>query len=92
MNFRHWFAATIFAPFFVMSADIGLLHYFNPNPPAVFYIGLGLSVIAGVYCLWRLPTSIKKRALLTIIFVPVSIAVLIFYLPWFEGAILGDGI
>ena len=58
----------------------------------MFYIGLGLSVSVGIYCLWQLPISTRKRALLTIIFVPVSLAVLMYYGLWFGGAILGDGI
>jgi hypothetical protein len=75
-----------------MSADFWLLRYFNPHPPTVLNIGLALSVIAGICCLWRLPISLKKRALLTIVFVPVSVAVLLYYSLWLEQVVFGDGI
>lgn len=73
-----------------MSGDLLLLRY--SDPVTIFYSGLILSVTAGICCLWQMPMTIKKRVVLTTIFVPVGIAVLVFYSLWFEGAILGDGI
>jgi hypothetical protein len=50
MKFGSWLAAAILAPFAVMSAELCLTRYFNITT-AWDYIGLALSMIAGLCCL-----------------------------------------
>jgi hypothetical protein len=90
MKFGSWLAAAIIAPFVVMSAELCLANYFNSNNPSWDYVGLALSVITGLCCLWQLPASKLKRTLMTIIFVPVCTTLLFFYTFAFVCAVFGD--
>jgi hypothetical protein len=91
MKFVSWLAAAIFAPFVVISAELWLTRHFNFGAPAAWdYAGLALSMITGLGCLWRLPVSKQKRVLLTIVFVPVGIFVLVFYSLFFVCVVFGD--
>jgi hypothetical protein len=68
-----------------------LTRHYNFRAPAAWdYAGLALSMIAGLCCLWQLPISEQKRVLLTVVFVPVGIFVLVFYALFFECVVFGD--
>jgi hypothetical protein len=88
-KFGGWLAATIIAPFVVMSVELSLTRHFNISGSWDF-VGLALSIIAGLCCLWQLPTSVMKRAVFTIVFVPVSVMLLTFYSLAFVCAVFGD--
>lgn len=90
MKFGGWLAATIAVPFIVMSVELLITRHFNSGSAGWDYAGLALSLVAGLFCLWRLPVSITKRAWLTVAFVPVGIAVLMFYSLLFVCAVFGD--
>lgn len=91
MKFRSWLAAAIIAPFAVMSVELSLTRHFNFGATDWDCVGLGLSVIVGLCCLWQLPISIKNRAWLSVAFVPVSIPLLLFYSLCFVAYVFGDG-
>jgi uncharacterized membrane protein YczE len=90
MRFGCWLAATFIAPIIVMSIELCLTRHFNVGTTDWDFVGLALSVIVGLFCLWQLPVSITKRAWLTVAFVPVSIGALIFYSLFFVCVVFGD--
>jgi hypothetical protein len=91
MKFGSWLAAAIIAPFILMSVEAWLNYHFK-FVGAVWwgYAELALPVIVGLFCLWQLPVSKMKRAILTIVFVPVSIGALIYYALIFACVVFGD--
>jgi|ERR1017187_1899987 hypothetical protein len=90
MRFGGWLAATLLAPIFIISVELLFEDHFNVHAAGWYYAGFALSLIAGLFCLWRLPLSITKRAWLTVAFVPVGTALLWFYSLLFVCAVLGD--
>jgi hypothetical protein len=90
MKFGNWIAATIIAPFIFMSVGLWLTHHFNLLGVTWYYAELALSMIVGLFCLWRLPASTKQRVLLTVVFVPVSVGALFYYSLWFVCIVFGD--
>jgi hypothetical protein len=89
-KFGSWLAAAIIAPFVVMSVELLLTRNSNILAPGSDIIGLGLAIIAGLCCLWQLPTNVRKRALLTVVFVPIAVATLVFYSLVFVCIVFGD--
>jgi hypothetical protein len=71
MKLRIWFAAAIFAPFVCMSANLWLAEHCEFKAAWPFYVGWVLSMIAGLWCLWQLPTSRRDRTVASIVFVIV---------------------
>src|SRR5947207_670070 len=88
-KFGVWVVALILAPLVIMSVELWisrLLHVATDWDT----VGIALSVIVGVCCLWRLPISIVGRVWLTIAYVPVSAGLLSLYSLLFVCTVLGD--
>jgi hypothetical protein len=86
------FAGAILAPLVVMSAELLMTRFFKLTATSLvkwYYLGLALSVVAGAYCLCRLPISPMKRTLLTIIFVPIALSLIGFYAGLFQFFVFG---
>ena len=90
MKFGSWLAATILAPVGVISAYVLLTRHFNIKATYWEYVGFGVSIISGLCCLWKLPTSVLNRIWLTIVFVPVGLALLAWYELLFANAVFGE--
>nr|CAA9248140.1 hypothetical protein AVDCRST_MAG63-1791 [uncultured Armatimonadetes bacterium] len=81
----------VVAPFLTISAYL----YFSRWPTRWFtatsdYIGLGLSVAAGMAFLLRLPVLVRWRALAAVVYLPTIGAALVFYSLMFVGAVFND--
>src|ERR1700689_2644361 len=90
MKFGGWFAASITVPIVVTSVELFITRHFYLGATGWDYAGLALSLFGGIFCVWRLPVSITKRVWLTVAFVPVGVAVLMFYSLFFVCTVFGD--
>jgi hypothetical protein len=85
-----WLTATALAPIIAMSVGLSVARPFHFSGERWDIASLALSIIAGLCCLWRLPVSTTKRVWFTVVFVPVGIALLMFYSLLFVCAVFGD--
>jgi hypothetical protein len=90
MRFVSWLIAAIAAPFLVLSMELLLTRHFNTRAADWDYVGMGVSLIAGLCCLWKLPTNVVNRVILTIIYVPFGIALVFYYSLVFVCIVFGD--
>jgi hypothetical protein len=90
MKFGGWLAATLSAPIIVISVELWITRHFNLGSTNWDWIGLALSLIAGLCCLWRLPVSVTKRVWLAIVFIPIITVLLWFYALLFVCGVFGD--
>jgi len=78
----------VFAPLIVVTIGIRLIHGYESAAWA--YGTLALSTGAGLLCLWSLPISKRSRIWLSIVYVPVAAALLVYYSLIFACAVFGD--
>jgi len=89
-KFGVWIVATILSPVVIMSVELWVTRHFNSGATDWDLVGMALSVIVGICCLWQLPMSISARVWLALDYVPVSAGVLMFYSLFFVCTVFGD--
>jgi hypothetical protein len=89
-RFGLYLVAAALAPILAMSVWLWISRHLRSIETRWDDFGLALSMIAGLWCLWRLPISIAKRAWITVVYVPFGVALLIFYSLGFVCAVFGD--
>ena len=90
---RRYLWRAICAPFVVFSFLDVLFFWldrwpFVPDTPLWDVLAFGLSVLAGVAYLWRLPWTRRERALATIVWIPLMLMALFVYCFFFALLVL----
>jgi hypothetical protein len=83
-------AAAILSPFAVVSVELLLTRHFNNRAAGWDYAGIGVALIIGLFCLWRIPISKLNRLVLCSIFTPIAIGALVYYAILFVCVVYGD--
>jgi hypothetical protein len=85
-NWRWLFLVGImFLPFAVWAGFIIATHEVKIVNTPLDYVGLGLSVVAGLCCLWQLPIGRLSRFVMSVVFFPIISFLLFDFTFWFIG-------
>ena len=82
----------VFAPLIVMTVMLCVTRRLALASAGWDYTGVAFSVVAGLWCLWRLPKSVSflSRTWLAVLYVPVLAGLLMLYSLFFVGLVFGD--
>jgi len=74
-----WFIAMILVPVFIMSVELSITRRFGIGATQWDTVGLVVSIVVGVSCLWRSPLRTAPRIWLSIVYIPLGAALLVLY-------------
>ena len=86
-----WMLGTVLGPFVLMSFELYLTRRLSLVGAVWDYVGLAVSVAAGLCCLLRFSSGVSflSRTWLTVLYVPAASGLLMLYTVFFVGVMFG---